>query len=71
MFNVLASAHEKFGVWTSLSSSKELACNLSIAWHKVLENTKQANNSSFSTYFMISVTDAKLLIHAEMHVNMS
>ena len=47
-----------------LSSSKELAWNLE---HKVLENTKQqANSSSFSTYFMISVTDANLLTHAEM-----
>ena len=34
--------------------------------HKVLEKTKQANSSSFSTYFMISVTDANLLTHAEM-----
>ena len=27
---------------------------------------KQANSSSFLTYFMISVTDANLLTHAEM-----
>ena len=49
-----------------LSSSKQLACNLYTVSHKVLENTKQANSSSFSTYFMISVTDANLLTHAEM-----
>ena len=49
-----------------LSSSKELTWNLYTVWHKVLENTKQANSSSFSTYFMISVTDANLLTHAEM-----
>ena len=49
-----------------LSSSKELASNLYTVWHKVLENTKQANSSSFSTYFMILVTDANLLTHAEM-----
>ena len=49
-----------------LSSSKELAWNLYTVWHKVLENTKQANSSSFSTYFVISVTDANLLTHAEM-----
>ena len=42
-----------------LSSSKELSWNLYTLWHKVLENTKQPNSSSFSTYFMISVTDAK------------
>ena len=49
-----------------LKSSKELAWNLYTVWHKVLENTKQANSSSFSTYFMISVTDANLLTNAEM-----
>ena len=50
-----------------LSSSKELAWNLYTVWHKVLENTKQqANSGSFSTYFMISVTDANLLTQAEM-----
>ena len=49
-----------------LSSSKQLAWNLYTVSHKVLENTKQANSSSFSTYFVISVTDANLLTHAEM-----
>ena len=49
-----------------LSSSKDLAWNLYTVLHKVLENTKRANSSSFSTYFMISVTDANLLTHAEM-----
>ena len=49
-----------------LSSSKELAWNLYTVWQIVLENTKQANSRSFSTYFMISVTDANLLTHAEM-----
>ena len=49
-----------------LSSSKELARNLYTVWHKVLENTKQANSSSLSTYFMISVTDANLLTHVNM-----
>ena len=48
-----------------LSSSKQLAWNLYTVSHHVLENTKQANSSSFSTYFMISVTDANLLTHAE------
>ena len=46
-----------------LSSSKDLAWNLYTVWQKVLENTKRANSSSFSTYFMISVTDANL--HAD------
>ena len=36
---------------------------------KVLENSKQANIGSFSTYFMISVTDANVLTHAKK-VNM-
>ena len=49
-----------------LSSSKKLAWNLYTVSHKVLENTKRANSSSFSTYFMISVTDANLLTPAEM-----
>ena len=49
-----------------LRSSKELAWNLYTIWHKILEKTKQANSSSFSTYFMISVTDANLLTHAQM-----
>ena len=49
-----------------LTSSKQLAWNLYTVSHKVLENTKQPNSSSFSTYFMISVTDANLLTHAEM-----
>ena len=49
-----------------LSSSKELAWNLYTVSHKVLENTKQANSSSLSTYFMLSVTDENLLTHAEM-----
>ena len=48
-----------------LRSPKKLTWNLYTVWHKVLENTKQANSSSFSTYFMISVTDANLLTHAE------
>ena len=49
-----------------LSSSKDLAWNLYTVWHKVLENSQRANNSSFSKYFMISVTDANLLTHAQM-----
>ena len=49
-----------------LSSSKELAWNLYAVWNKVLENTKQVNSGSFSTYFMLSVTEANLLTHAEM-----
>ena len=40
-----------------LSSSKQLAWNLNNVSHKVKENTKQANSSSLSTYFMISVTE--------------
>ena len=40
--------------------------NLYTVWYKVLENIKQANSSSFSTYFMISVTNANLLTHAEL-----
>ena len=49
-----------------LSSSKQLAWNLYTVSQKVLEDTKQANSISFSTYFMISVTDANPLTHAEM-----
>ena len=52
-----------------LSSSKQLVWNLYTVSQKVLENTKQANINSFSTYFMISVTDANLLTHAK-NVNM-
>ena len=39
-----------------LSSSKQLVWNLNNVSHKVIENTKQANSSSLSTYFMISET---------------
>ena len=45
---------------------KKLAWNLYTVSYKVLENTKQANIRSFSTDFMISVTDANLLTLAEM-----
>ena len=51
------------------SSSKQLVWNLYSVSQKVLENTKQVNISSFSTYFMISVTDTNLLTHAK-NVNM-
>ena len=50
--------HSSPDSWKKLSSSKELAWNLYTVCHKVLENNKQANSSSFSAYFMISVTDA-------------
>ena len=40
-----------------LSLSKQLAWNLNNVSHKVIENTKQVNSSSLSTYFMISVTE--------------
>ena len=53
-------------VGKNLVRQKELAWNLYTVWHKFLENTKQPNNSSFLTYFMISVTDVNLLTHAEM-----
>ena len=51
--------------WLHTNPSKKTIL-LYTVWHKVLENTKQANSSSFSTYFMILVTDANLLTHAEM-----
>ena len=41
-------------VGKKIRSSKELPWNLYTVWHKVLKNSKQANSSSFSTYFMIS-----------------
>ena len=53
-------------VGKNLVRQKELAWNLYTVWHKFLENTKQPNSSSFLSYFMISVTDANLLTHAEI-----
>ena len=58
--------HSTLARGKKLSSSKQLAWNLYTVSHKVLENTKQPKSSTFSTYFMISVTDANLLTHAEM-----
>ena len=51
--------------WGYLFTSKQPAWNLYTVLHEVLENSKQANSISFSTYFMISATDTNLLTYAE------
>ena len=49
--------HSTPALGKKLSSSKQLAWNFNNVSHKVIENTKQANSSSLSTYFMLSITE--------------